>query len=91
MESRIGIAFLNDYLFLLLSFILGGLMFGMCRILLSKKRFTNLKGVLPLEFRWTLFPGLILLVVGYVSLELLYTRDRTTSALTVKATGNQWY
>ena len=45
-----------------------------------------------LEIAWTVLPVLILVVIAIPSFRLIYFQDRTeTPALTVKATGHQWY
>ncbi len=45
-----------------------------------------------LEVAWTVIPVLILVVMAIPSFRLIYFQDRTaTPALTVKATGHQWY
>ena len=47
---------------------------------------------IPLEIIWTLVPVLILVVIGFISVPLLYYTDRIpTPDLTLKITGHQWY
>jgi cytochrome c oxidase subunit 2 len=46
----------------------------------------------PLEVAWTILPVLILVVIAIPSFRLVYYEDRThDAALTIKATGHQWY
>ena len=45
-----------------------------------------------LEECWTYFPAVLLIALGYPSLELLYRIEETGSpSLTIKALGHQWY
>lgn len=45
-----------------------------------------------LEVAWTVIPVMILVVIAIPSFRLIYYQDRTANpALTVKATGHQWY
>lgn len=45
-----------------------------------------------LETIWTLFPSIILMLIGAVSFVLLYCMDEPVdAALTIKAIGHQWY
>ncbi len=45
-----------------------------------------------LEIAWTVLPVLILVVIAIPSFRLVYYQDRTPdAALTIKATGHQWY
>jgi heme/copper-type cytochrome/quinol oxidase subunit 2 len=47
--------------------------------------------IVPLEFVWTLVPGIILLVLGLLSLSTLYdTESIEDKAIRVKVTGRQW-
>ncbi len=46
----------------------------------------------PLEVTWTVIPILILVVIGSVSLPVLFKQQRIPEGdVTIKATGNQWY
>ena len=45
-----------------------------------------------LEVAWTVLPVLILVVIAIPSFRLIYFQDRTADpAMTIKATGHQWY
>lgn len=63
-------------------------------------RFSEKKNPVPsktthntmIEFAWTVIPILILVAIAIPSFRLLYLqRDIPEAALTIKATGNQWY
>jgi cytochrome c oxidase subunit II len=46
----------------------------------------------PIEIAWTLVPVLILIVIGSLSLPILFKQlEVPESDLTIKATGNQWF
>ena len=58
----------------------------------TQLRYRNLMDSQLVEFMWTAIPVLILLAIVLPSLRLLYLVDsRTSSSLTVKAVGHQWY
>lgn len=45
-----------------------------------------------LETIWTLTPSLVLIFIAFPSIKVLYiTEDVKTAAMTLKATGSQWY
>ena len=45
-----------------------------------------------LELFWTIFPGIILILIAFPSLELLYQIDnKKNQNITLKITGHQWY
>lgn len=84
--------FFHDFVITILIFILtlvGYIITSMCF-----NKFTN-QGLLEgqfLECIWTLVPALILIQIALPSLILLYTLDDTTSSsLTLKVIGHQWY
>jgi cytochrome c oxidase subunit 2 len=55
----------------------------------SPARFTHNS---PLEVAWTLGPVVILVVIGSVSLPILFRElDHPTPDVTIKVTGNQWF
>ena len=45
-----------------------------------------------IEFLWTIFPAIILVIIGKISLIVLYSSEEIVDpSLTVKVVGNQWY
>ena len=46
----------------------------------------------PVEIAWTLIPVVILVIIGVISMPMLFKQQRLPEAdITIKATGNQWY
>jgi len=89
--SRIKIDLLHDYTLLLITFILSRLLFRISWITLSNLLFSNLTRIVSLEFIWTIVPGIILLVLGILSLSTLYdTESIEDKAIRIKVTGRQW-
>ena len=44
------------------------------------------------EFIWTIFPAIILIIIGKISLIILYSSEELVEpSLTIKIIGNQWY
>jgi hypothetical protein len=59
------------------------------RELLRNSEFTHWG---PLEFIWTLFPALVLVLVAFPSFSLLYAMDEVVApSATLKVVGHQWY
>jgi len=86
--------FFHDKALVILIFI-SILVFGLILFLRIKRYMrTNFVDNQILEFFWTLFPGLILLLLALPSLKLLYyidISDQISPKNTLKRVGHQWY
>lgn len=86
---------LHDFrlcILILITLFVGGLLLSLVlnkTITLSRKVSENV----ALETVWTIFPGLILLVLGNLRLELLYKTENivVNSSVSIKVLAHQWY
>ena len=84
--------FFHDFVITILIFILTLVGFIMVSLYFNKLTHQSLLEGQLLECIWTLIPALILIQIALPSLILLYTLDDTTSSsLTLKVIGHQWY
>nr|WGU50330.1 cytochrome c oxidase subunit 2 [Laemobothrion sp.] len=82
----------HDHTMFILVFIGSLISFYVLFLMMSKM--TNRSIVLNegLEVVWTVFPAIILIVIGLPSLKILYIMESTTNpCITIKAMGHQWY
>jgi len=95
--SAVGIASFHNLLFWIITVIT---VFVAVLLVYVIWRFSEKKNPVPsktthntaIEFAWTVIPILILVAIAIPSFRLLYLqRDIPEAALTIKATGNQWY
>nr|ABX71337.1 cytochrome oxidase subunit II [Kempnyella sp. BYU_PL155] len=84
--------FFYDHTILILAMITGMISYLISTLLLNDMTDRGLLEGHALEIVWTVFPGMIVIFVALPSLRLLYLLDEvSTPAITVKATGHQWY
>ena len=93
-----GIIKFHDHLFILLSLVLGFVLYilSVCLIDYSYKQqnqlTTRLIHASTLEIVWTIVPALILIVIAIPSFSLLYSIDEIIEPLyNIKVIGHQWY
>lgn len=97
-----GIIDLHSYIMVYVAFLLFGVLWLLASIILQSldgsskwnNRFTykyNVEGRM-LEFIWTIFPAVILILIAIPSFKLLYWMDEVIDpVITLKVIGKQWY
>ena len=84
--------YFHDFTILILTFIIRLVGWIMISIFLNKVLRTRIREGQLLECVWTLLPALVLIQIAAPSLSLLYIIEETEiRALTLKASGHQWY
>ena len=82
----------HNYVMLLGLFIFTGSVYVLCSSIAMRDFYRNFMDLPVLEFWWTIFPALILLIIALPSLSLLYKMDEILDPyLNLKVIGNQWY
>merc|ERR1711955_71022 len=82
----------HDYVLVIMSIILVVVLYRLSCAIANVNRDFNLFYGQIVETVWTVIPILFLLVIGYPSLQVLYTLEEVKDVhWTVKVVGHQWY